>query len=610
MKHLSTKGGFTQYAIPGGIFLGVIGTAGLAWGLTGGFTTTAGLSIAFGILTAMFGASLALLAWNWLKARTQADRSAQAQATDQRERDSLQHRLDGMIRLNGLLIDAQSEDELIEKALEIISGVVGSTGASFVPYDEWGQPLRSYVFGSHPDSLLAHWKNHLASPEVRQFCQNCATLHGDSENGCPLIEGPFTDIVKITCLPLKRNNRTIGVVNLYLHEDQEIPVEINDYLRVMLNEMALALEITRLRNQELTSLRQVQLANSQTEELSTTLTKLIDGLRDVLDFKHARTVIKPAEPVFCGFDFISGADHWLSSDEAEGMINQTIANTASSDLKTQLQKRADGTGVMLLPIVLPEGTTIGVVLMTGAPVTPLKPRQTALIDTVTTQAALLVENERRRLDTEYRAVVQERMRLAREIHDSLAQTLAYLKLTSSQMQSQLAQGDLDRLAKTLQHSHEALSEAYLETRQAIDNLRLAPEQDVVSWLSQIIQNFEQASGLKVSRAIPDRLPQINPEIQVQLVRIVQEAFSNIRKHSQASNVWLTVHEWNGQLVLDLSDDGIGFAAEDVPEFSRHGLRGMRERVELIGAEFQITSQAGQGTSIHIEVPFQIQETAA
>src|SRR5574340_1361980 len=222
MRRLSATEGFPKYAIPGVIFLGVVGSGWLTWGLAGGFKSSAGISIAFGILTAMFGASLALLAWNRQSARTLTDRSAQAQAVDQRERDSLQRRLDGMIRLNGLLIDAQTEDELIEKALEIISGVVGSTGASFVPYDEWGQPLRSYVYGSHPDSLLAHWKNHLTSPEVRQFCQNCATLHGDSENGCPLIEGPFTDIVKITCLPLKRNNRTIGVVNLYLHEDQEI----------------------------------------------------------------------------------------------------------------------------------------------------------------------------------------------------------------------------------------------------------------------------------------------------------------------------------------------------------------------------------------------------
>jgi len=116
--------------------------------------------------------------------------------------------------------------------------------------------------------------------------------------------------------------------------------------------------------------------------------------------------------------------------------------------------------------------------------------------------------------------------------------------------------------------------------------------------------------LKVNLSIPDRLPQINPEIQAQLVRILQEAFSNIRKHARASKVWVNVREWNHHLLLDLGDDGIGFSAEDVPELSRHGLRGMRERAELIGAEFQITSQVDLGTTIHIEVPVHIQETTA
>lgn len=610
MKSLPNTGRFTQYFIQGVIFLGGVIIAGLVWGISGGGSATTGVKLVYGILTLFFALSLSILVNILLSQRAQTKKTLQEKLDSQSERDSLQQRLNGMIKLNGLLIDTQSEDELIEQALEIISSVVGSTGVSFVPYDEWGQPLRSYVFGTQPAPLLFPWKERLISPEVRQNCQNCGTLHGDSENGCPLIEAPFTGIIKITCLPLKRNDRTVGVVNLYLREDQEISQEINDYLLVMLNEMALALEITRLRNQELTSLRQLQLAHSQSEELNITMGKLISGLCEVLDFKHARTVIRPAEPVFSGFDFFSGEDPWLTSPEANGIIQGTIAKGTLSGDRAKIQGRSDGTGMIQLPISLPEGTIIGAVLMTGGPSSELTPRQAALIDTVTTQAALLVENERRRLETEYRAVVQERMRLAREIHDSLAQTLAYLKLTSAQMQSQLAQGDLARLAKTLQHSHEALSEAYLETRQAIDNLRLTPEQDIQSMLSQIIQNFEQISGLKVNLTIPDRLPQINPEVQAQLVRIIQEAFNNIRKHSQATKVWINVHEWNDQIVFDLTDDGIGFSAEDVPDVSQHGLRGMRERVELIGAEFQITSQSGRGTAIHIEVPYRVQEAAA
>lgn len=610
MKHLSKTEPSKRLIISGGTFLGVVIFSGLVWVLSGGSSAAVGPALAYGMITFLFAISLAYLTWNWLTARLGRQNSIQSGLPAQTENASLQRRLDGMIKLNELLIDAQSEDQLVEKALEIISDVVGSSGASFVPYDEWGQPLRSYIYGAFPTPVLTPWTNHLHSPAVRHRCQTCISLQGDSLSECPLLNAPFTDIVRINCLPLKRNNRTVGVVNLYLQKDQEISQELNEYLLVMLNEMALALEITRLRNQELTTLRQLQLANSRPEELSSIVEKLVGGLSEVLDFHQYRAVFRPAEPAFSGFEFSSGDDPWVNSTEANALLLDLAQQRFASDSPAQIRRLPDGNGMLMLTFELPEGTIIGAALMTGAPFTELTPRQTALIETVTTQAALMVENERRRLDTEYRIVMQERIRLAREIHDSLAQTLSYLKLTSAQMQSQLAQGDLNRLAQSLQHSHEAISEAYLETRQAIDNLRLTPQQDVVLWLKQVAHNFEQANGIKVNLAVPGGLPRISLEIQAQLVRIVQEALSNIRKHSKASTVWINVREWNQNLVVDLSDDGIGFSADEIPEFSRHGLRGMRERSELIGAEFQIASQADHGTTIHIEIPVSVQETAA
>lgn len=89
--------------------------------------------------------------------------------------------------------------------------------------------------------------------------------------------------------------------------------------------------------------------------------------------------------------------------------------------------------------------------------------------------------------------------------------------------------------------------------------------------------------------------------------MVQETFSNIRKHAQAQRVSVFLREWRGDLVLEISDDGTGFESEDVPELSRHGLRGMRERAELIGAEFQIISQRGKGTTVRLTLPVGIEE---
>ena len=596
--------------IPAIVMIAILGLEALVWYRVGGVDGTVGLQLAFWGIAAALAISLSVLVGLFVRKNNNQQTPRQLKDINLVERDSLQHRLDGMVQLNQLLISAQSENELVERALEIITRVVGCDGGSFIPYDDWGQPLQTYVYASQSNPGLQAWMNHLAAPAIRQRCEACNRMHSEVTSGCPLLESPFTDVAKIYCLPLMRNGHPVGVVNLYLTPDREIEPDLHAYLVMLLDEMTLALEMTRLRNQELVTLRQLQLANSQQEDLSTIVRNLIDGLREVLDFKNLRAVFRPAEPRFAGFELSSGSDPWLESVEANGILNQ-MANMGCAVLgSVQMHAREDGTAMIVLPFCLPEGTVIGAALMTGGRMAPLQPRQTALIETVTTQVAMLVENERRRLETEYRTVIQERVRLAREIHDSLAQTLAYLKLTSAQMQTQLAQGDLARLAQNLQHSHEALSDAYLETRQAIDNLRFAPQQDMVSWLSQISHSFEASSSLKVVTALPAMLPQVNSEIQAQLVRIIQEALSNIRKHAQATTVWINVREWNGELVFDLSDDGVGFSAEDVPELSRHGLRGMRERAELIGAEFQITSHSGSGTTIHIEVPIHIQETPA
>ncbi len=590
----------------GGVLLAVLAIEWLAWRLLYRLQLTAAGNIGFWVLAMILALALAVLSGLGQSRRVLQKESTQVQS----ERESLQKRLDGMVRLNQLLIDAQDEKEMVEKALEIISSVVSSTGASFIPYDEWGQPLKTYVFGPQVSSGLQVWESQLSSPAIRDRCWQCTEFHSETGGNCPLLAAPFNDLVRIYCLPLTRNEHAIGVVNLYLPSQREISQEVHDFLVILLTEMALAIEMIRLRNQELITLRQLQLVNGQQEDLSTIIGNLINGLRDVLDFRSAKAVFRAAEPRFSGFEITSGTDSWLDTPEALAILNQIANQGCSSGVGSQMQLREDGSAMIVLPFSLPEGTVIGAVLMTGGRMSVLQPRQSALIETVTSQAALLVENERRRLETEYRTVMQERVRLAREIHDSLAQTLAYLKLTSAQMQTQLAQGDLGRLAQNLQQSHDALTEAYLETRQAIDNLRFAPLQGMAFWLGQIIHDFEESSGLKVFASIPGTLPQISPEVQAQLVRIIQESLSNIRKHAHATTMWINVREWNQELLLDLTDDGIGFTADDVPDLSRHGLRGMRERAELIGADFQITSQPGAGTTIHIEVPIIIQETPA
>jgi two-component system nitrate/nitrite sensor histidine kinase NarX len=219
-------------------------------------------------------------------------------------------------------------------------------------------------------------------------------------------------------------------------------------------------------------------------------------------------------------------------------------------------------------------------------------RYTRIAATVASQAALLIENHRLYLDAEYQAALAERARLAREIHDGLAQTLSYLKLRTAQVLNWLQAGESPRAAEGLEEVRALLGEAYVDIREAIDGLRLRAEGGgMKTWLQPV-------------EADPPPEVQLAPEYQAQIMRILQEALGNVRKHSGARRVWVTWKDDRYGLVLRVRDDGRGFDPRDVPPISRHGLRTMRERAELMGADFQIESLPGAGTTVLLRLPAQ------
>ncbi len=220
----------------------------------------------------------------------------------------------------------------------------------------------------------------------------------------------------------------------------------------------------------------------------------------------------------------------------------------------------------------------------------------------------VIETEQINFDLAYRAVMQERLRLAREIHDGLAQTLAYLKLNAAQMIQAHNQEKHARLETLLHQHYQALSEIYLETRQVMNNLRFSPQEDMNAWIRQVAANVAEGTDLQIECILPEKAPDLPLEVQAQILRIIQEALNNIRKHAHASRAWISLSSWNRDWVLEIGDNGVGFSPEDVPQFSQHGLRGMRERAELIGAEFQVISRPYQGTIIRLQVPFRVEES--
>jgi two-component system nitrate/nitrite sensor histidine kinase NarX len=245
---------------------------------------------------------------------------------------------------------------------------------------------------------------------------------------------------------------------------------------------------------------------------------------------------------------------------------------------------------------------VGLVVLGSRRPLDLSERQLLLVRTLAGESALIVQNARLMVRVEYQAVVDERARLAREIHDGLAQTLAFLKIQAAQMQYYLREGKLDRLEETLAASQQGLGEAYQDTRRAIDNLRSRPETSTREWLLRIARDFESSSGLPIDTSRLHLERDLPPTVQAQLVRIVQEALSNVRKHSHARRVTLSASEQAGRLLIEVQDDGAGFNPAQADPDSRYGLLGMRERARVIGAEIEVQSRPGSGTAVRLHLP--------
>lgn len=212
------------------------------------------------------------------------------------------------------------------------------------------------------------------------------------------------------------------------------------------------------------------------------------------------------------------------------------------------------------------------------------------------------KNEELLEQLENKAVLDERTRLAREIHDGLAQTLAFLKIEAARMQGYVSKGEMDAVTRTLQACYQALSDAYLDARQVIDNLRHVPDEALGDWLQMTAADFKTLSGMDVDVSNIDLSYVFPSNVKAQLTRIVQEALTNIRKHAQSCTVTISAIEREGEVVIEIRDTGIGFSPEEAMPASKYGLRSMRERAETIDADFQIISAPGTGTTVRLQIP--------
>ncbi len=220
-------------------------------------------------------------------------------------------------------------------------------------------------------------------------------------------------------------------------------------------------------------------------------------------------------------------------------------------------------------------------------------------------AAAAIDTAHLHQRSESLAIAEERLRISREIHDGVAQVLAYVNTKAQAARELLARGRGKKAIEQLDELAAAARGVYTEVREGILALRIQPSPDrsLEQTLREYADHWQQRGSTRVELEIDGDL-RLTPSVQLQLVRIVQEALANVRKHAQAQAVEVRVARVDSELRVSIVDDGRGFdpARTAGRGERRFGLSVMRERAEGIGGSLTLESTPGKGTRIDVAVP--------
>jgi signal transduction histidine kinase len=233
------------------------------------------------------------------------------------------------------------------------------------------------------------------------------------------------------------------------------------------------------------------------------------------------------------------------------------------------------------------------------------PGDEATLERFAIQAAIAIDNAHLHRQVADLAVAQERLHIAHEMHDGIAQVLGYVNTKVQAATEYIRREKTDEALDQLRELAAAAREAYGDVRESIVDLRTlpGPSRSFQEVLQEYIDRWKEQTGISTQLVVEGDM-HLPSGVELQLVRIIQESLTNVRKHSKATTARVEIRRREGKLLLTANDDGVGFvqAARSRTLFPRFGLTTMRERAEAIGGTFEIESTPGSGTTVRVEIP--------
>lgn len=298
-------------------------------------------------------------------------------------------------------------------------------------------------------------------------------------------------------------------------------------------------------------------------------------------------------PLECGICGTAARD--LSIQSAETLVCRE--NTALAYFGEHCKR------VIAIPL-RNKGRVMGVYNLFLAGDDPVPEDVALLFGSISEHLGMALENARLTRENIRITLMGERQMLANEIHDSLAQTLAYMKMRLALLNEAIQTGDNPLARKYLGEVDDAMDSAYARLRELLTQFRHRMDpRGLIPALQDVADNFSSQTGIKAEfvNLAPDM--NLTPDQEVQVFHIVQEALANVSKHARAQHVRIGVELAADYYLVTVEDDGIGLSATGQTRFGMHfGMNIMRERAQLLGGGVDVTSRAGEGTRIQLKIP--------
>ena len=466
---------------------------------------------------------------------------------------------------------------------------------------------------------------------VEELIQGRVARFDDLESRSKLTRTLYFEGARLSVnVPLLSRGELIGTLSFWLTDREEFTQEHEDTARQLANQLTIALQQTRL-------LEQVQSHAEEMEQRVTDRTRELSALYEITSIANENldletTLTRSLELVTSALDSDAGAIHLLTetgdslhlvtqvgippqfvppieSLALEGPAarvvqqGQTLAGAnVTPDLDDLIAAETQPRRYVGTPITA-DGRPVGVLtIVREAELPEYSSEEIAALKSISDRLGAIVENARLRALTEQAAVIAERQRLARDLHDSVTQALYSLTLLSETGRRATGNGDLEAVEGYLARLGEVSLQALKEMRLLIYELRPPALEDegLVGALQQRLDAVEGRAGIE-SRLLVEHEEQLPPRAEEALYRIALEALNNALKHSQATAVAVRVRIDDKRAELEVVDNGQGFDPDAAVGIGGMGLTTMRERAAALGGELEVESAPGQETTVRVTV---------